>query len=40
MVIEQSPDLVPRVHERRRPGFHHLAFHVEHRAALVELVVR
>lgn len=40
VVIEQSPDLVPGAHERRRPGLNHLAFHVEHRAALDALVAR
>ncbi|MYS32654.1 NUDIX domain-containing protein [Streptomyces sp. KhCrAH-43] len=40
VVIEQSPDLVPGPHERRRPGLNHLAFHVEHRAALDALVAR
>ncbi|WP_405897044.1 trifunctional class I SAM-dependent methyltransferase/NUDIX hydrolase/VOC family protein [Streptomyces sp. NBC_00727] len=40
VVIEQSPDLAPGAHERRRPGLNHLAFHVEHRAALDALVAR
>ncbi|GAB1692025.1 VOC family protein [Krasilnikovia sp. M28-CT-15] len=29
LVVEQSPDLVPGGHERRRAGLNHLAFHVE-----------
>ena len=28
VVLEQSPDLTGDVHERRRPGLNHLAFHV------------
>ncbi|MFD5786404.1 trifunctional class I SAM-dependent methyltransferase/NUDIX hydrolase/VOC family protein [Streptomyces sp. NPDC087866] len=40
VVIEQSPDLAPGAHERRSPGLNHLAFHVEHRAALDALVDR
>ncbi|MGH3262044.1 MAG: VOC family protein, partial [Trebonia sp.] len=27
IVIEQSPALIEGVHERRRPGLNHLAFH-------------
>ncbi|MEU3135557.1 trifunctional class I SAM-dependent methyltransferase/NUDIX hydrolase/VOC family protein [Streptomyces sp. NPDC006854] len=34
VVLEQSPDLVPGDHDRRRPGLNHLAFHVADRAAL------
>ncbi|WP_328899462.1 trifunctional class I SAM-dependent methyltransferase/NUDIX hydrolase/VOC family protein [Streptomyces sp. NBC_00441] len=40
VVIEQSPDLAPGAHERRRPGLNHLAFHVEDRATLDALVAR
>lgn len=29
IVVEQSPDLSARQHERRRPGLNHLAFHIE-----------
>lgn len=29
IVLEQSPDLSTRDHDRRRPGLNHLAFHVE-----------
>lgn len=28
LVVEQSPDLTPAPHDRRRPGLNHLAFHV------------
>src|SRR5215468_8967334 len=29
LVVEQSPDLTAAVHDRRRPGLNHLAFHVD-----------
>lgn len=29
LVVEQSPELSARQHERRRPGLNHLAFHIE-----------
>ncbi len=34
IVIEQSPDMLPGVHERTRPGLNHLAFHAGDRAYL------
>lgn len=40
VVVEQSPDLVPGAHERRRPGLNHLAFHVADRETLDALVAR
>jgi catechol 2,3-dioxygenase-like lactoylglutathione lyase family enzyme len=27
IVVEKGPDVLPGVHERRRPGLNHLAFH-------------
>ena len=36
VVLEQSPDLVGDVHERRRPGLNHLAFAVPDLDALVQ----
>ncbi|MEU3216222.1 methyltransferase domain-containing protein [Streptomyces sp. NPDC006971] len=38
VVVEQSPDLTGRTHDRCRPGLNHLAFHVRDRAALDALV--
>lgn len=38
LVVERSPDLVGDVHERRRPGLNHLAFHAADRAAVDALV--
>lgn len=32
IVIEQSPDMVPGPHDRKRPGLNHLAFHAGERA--------
>ncbi|WP_232660480.1 VOC family protein [Pseudonocardia sp. TRM90224] len=32
VVVERSPDLTADVHERRRPGLNHLAFHAGSRA--------
>ncbi|MEU4091452.1 VOC family protein [Streptomyces sp. NPDC026673] len=40
IVVERSPDLIPGVHERRRPGLNHLAFHVASREELDTLVAR
>lgn len=40
LVIEQSADLTPGPHDRRRPGLNHLAFHVRDRATLDALVAR
>ncbi|WP_037582155.1 VOC family protein [Phaeacidiphilus oryzae] len=34
LVVEQSPALTSDVHDRRRPGLNHLAFHVHGRAAV------
>ncbi|MFI8816690.1 MULTISPECIES: trifunctional class I SAM-dependent methyltransferase/NUDIX hydrolase/VOC family protein [unclassified Streptomyces] len=38
LVLEQSPDLARGLHDRRRPGLNHLAFHVRDRATLDALV--
>lgn len=38
VVVEESPDLVGRDHERRRPGLNHLAFHAGARGRVDELV--
>ncbi|WP_412735286.1 VOC family protein [Krasilnikovia sp. MM14-A1259] len=38
LVVEQSPDLLPGGHERRRPGLNHLAFHVRDRDRVDALV--
>jgi len=38
IVVEASPDRSALVHERRRPGLNHLAFHVGSRAELDRLV--
>lgn len=39
IVIEESPDMVPgMLHSRLRPGMNHIAFHVEHVAALGSLL--
>lgn len=32
IVVEQSPDMLPERHDRRRPGLNHLAFHAGDRA--------
>ncbi|MGW0790830.1 methyltransferase domain-containing protein [Streptomyces sp. NPDC002911] len=40
VVVEQSPDLAERTHDRLRPGLNHLAFHVGDRATLDALVAR
>lgn len=40
VVVERSPDLVARTHERLRPGLDHLAFHIGDRATLDALVAR
>lgn len=34
IVIEQSPDMVPGAHDRKRPGLNHLAFHAGDRATV------
>lgn len=38
LVIEQSPDLHPGPHQRRRAGLNHLAFHVGYRDQVDALV--
>lgn len=38
IVVERSPDLDGAVHERRRPGLNHLAFHAGARSGVDELV--
>jgi len=38
VVVEQSPDLLPGGHERRRAGLNHLAFHVLDAPAVDALV--
>ncbi|GAA1729466.1 hypothetical protein GCM10009809_26330 [Isoptericola hypogeus] len=38
VVVEQSPDLVDDLHDRRRPGLNHLALHAGTRAELDALV--
>jgi catechol 2,3-dioxygenase-like lactoylglutathione lyase family enzyme len=40
IVIEQSPDMHPGEHDRRRPGLNHLAFHVEDRSQVDALVAQ
>lgn len=37
VVLEQSPDMRPGVHDRRSPGLNHLAFHVASRTELDRL---
>ncbi|MFD8481493.1 VOC family protein [Kitasatospora sp. NPDC059673] len=39
LVLEQSPALTADQHDRCRPGLNHLAFHVQGRDAVAELVV-
>ncbi|MCY7340375.1 MAG: VOC family protein [Pseudonocardia sp.] len=38
LVVERSPALIGDVHERRRPGLNHLAFHGGERTAVDALV--
>lgn len=40
VVLEQSPDLRPGGHDRRRPGLNHVAFHVAGRGELGRIVER
>jgi hypothetical protein len=40
IVIEQSPDLVPGPHDRRRPGLNHLAFRGGSRSQVDELAAQ
>jgi len=37
IVIEQSPDMLPGKHDRKRPGLNHLAFHAGDRHRVEEL---
>lgn len=37
IVVEQSPDLVGREHDRHRPGLNHLAFHAGSRSRIDDL---
>jgi hypothetical protein len=39
IVVEQSPDVVGYLHERRAPGMNHLALHVGGRADVDRLVI-
>jgi catechol 2,3-dioxygenase-like lactoylglutathione lyase family enzyme len=40
LVLEQSPDLSAGIHERKRPGLNHLAFHAGTPSAVDRLVER
>src|SRR5690242_12731923 len=40
IVVEQSPDLRGERHDRLGPGLNHLAFHVESRSVLDDLIRR